>query len=224
MTERTNVPGSQMRNLGKWVVNWTTGRWIQVVGQWEMTSWDWFIEHFTKTNLMFDHPEGQEQYRSGGFDRLLKPWEGTPTLDQIVEEGRRAPFVLQETVGVPAGSAPVYLESLRSAGAVIERAGRGMALHGAYEVLLRDESEVLVQWAFANLSSFTEAVGNTRGFHELAAWREEAPPPNGRTSPPCWNQRSGRLCVEASRRHKCARRHLVAPVCWPCRLQRILRR
>ena len=79
--ERTNVPGSQMRNLGKWVVNWTTGRWIQVVGQWEMSSWDWFIEHFTKTNLMFDHPEGQEQYRSGGFDRLLKPWDGTPTLD-----------------------------------------------------------------------------------------------------------------------------------------------
>ena len=110
VTERTNVPGSQMRNLGKWVVNWTTGRWIQVVGQWEMTSWDWFIEHFTKTNLMFDHPEGQEQYRSGGFDRLLKPWEGTPTLDQIAEEGRRAPFVLQETIGVPAGSAPAYLD------------------------------------------------------------------------------------------------------------------
>jgi hypothetical protein len=174
VTERTNVPGSQMRNLGKWVVNWTTGRWIQVVGQWEMTSWDWFIEHFTKTNLMFDHPEGQEQYRSGGFDRLLKPWEGTPTLDQIVQEGRRAPFVLQETISVPAGSAPAYLESLRSAAPAIGGSGRGMQLHGAYEVLLRDESEVLVQWAFADLSSFTGAIGDTRGFSELAAWREQA--------------------------------------------------
>ena len=174
VTERTNVPGSQMRNLGKWVVNWTTGRWIQVVGQWEMTSWDWFIEHFTKTNLMFDHPEGQEQYRSGGFDRLLKPWEGTPTLDQIVEEGRRAPFVLQETVSVPAGSAPAYLESLQSAAPAIECDRAGNALHGAYEVLLRDESEVLVQWAFADLSSFTGAIGDTRGFPELAAWREQA--------------------------------------------------
>ena len=37
---------------------------------------------------------------------------GNPTLDEIIEEGRRAPFVLQETIGVPAGSAPVYLESL----------------------------------------------------------------------------------------------------------------
>jgi hypothetical protein len=72
VTERVNVPGAQMRNLGKWVVNWTTGRWIQVVGQWEMTSWDWFIEHFTKTNLMFDHPEGQEQYRSGGFEDVAR--------------------------------------------------------------------------------------------------------------------------------------------------------
>lgn len=174
VTERTNVPGSQMRNLGKWVVNWTTGRWIQVVGQWEMTSWDWFIEHFTKTNLMFDHPEGQEQYRSGGFDRLLKPWEGTPTLDQIIEQQRRAPFVLQETIGVPAGSATTYLESLRKAAAAIDGAGRGMRLHGAYEVLMRDESEVLAQWAFADLSSFTEAVGNTRGFRELSEWREQA--------------------------------------------------
>jgi hypothetical protein len=176
VTERTNVPGSQMRNLGKWVVNWTTGRWIQVVGQWEMTSWDWFIEHFTKTNLMFDHPEGQEQYRSGGFDRLLKPWEGTPTLDQIIEQGRRAPFVLQETIGVPAGSAPTYLEALRTAAVAIDEAERGMRLHGAYEVLLRDESEVLVQWAFADLSSFTQAVGDTRGFRQLAAWREQARP------------------------------------------------
>jgi hypothetical protein len=88
-----------------------------------MTSWDWFIEHFTKTNLMFDHPEGQEQYRSGGFDRLLKPWEGTPTLDQITEQGLRAPFVLQETIGVPAGSAPGYLESLRTAAHAMPLAG-----------------------------------------------------------------------------------------------------
>lgn len=174
VTEHTNVPGSQMRNLGKWVVNWTTGRWIQVVGQWEMTSWDWFIEHFTKTNLMFDHPEGQEQYRSGGFDRLLKPWEGTPTLDQIADQGLRAPFVMQETIGVPSGSAPSYLASLRNAAQAINTAGRGMRLHGAYEVLLRDESEVLVQWAFADLTAFASAVGETRSFAPLAAWREEA--------------------------------------------------
>jgi hypothetical protein len=170
----TNLPGSQMRNVAKWAVNWTTGRWIQVIGLWEMENWDWYVEHFTKTDLMFDHPEGHEQYRSGGFDRLLVPWEGTPSLDQITEQGIRAPFVLQETVQVPAGSAPEYLASLTEAAKPIGAAKRGVRLHGAYEVLLRDSSEVLVQWAFDDIRSFVEVQGNVAGFGELVSWRKQA--------------------------------------------------
>lgn len=163
-----------MRNVGKWVVNWTTGRWIEVVGLWEMSSWDWFVEHFTKTDLMLDHPEGQEMYRSGGFDRLLQPTETTPTLDQILDQGLRAPFVLQETIGLRGGVAPQYLERLTAAGRRIDAADRNVRLHGAYKVLLRDDGEVVVHWAFADLRAFAEAVEDTAGFPALAAWREEA--------------------------------------------------
>ncbi len=163
-----------MRNVGKWVVNWTTGRWIEVVGLWEMSSWDWFVEHFTKTDLMLDHPEGHELYRSGGFDRLLQPTEATPGLDQIIEQGVRAPFIMQETLEVPPGTAPAYLDALTKAAGPIGGADRGMRLQGAYKVLLRDEAEVVVQWAFADLRAFAETVSQPHGFPQLQAWREEA--------------------------------------------------
>src|SRR5262249_19003309 len=70
VTQIVNTPGSDMRNYAKWVLIWATGRWPQVIGQWEMTSWDWFSQHFEVFSLEVDHPAGYEQYRSGGFDRL----------------------------------------------------------------------------------------------------------------------------------------------------------
>ena len=103
VTKIVNTPASEMRNYGKWVLVWATGRWPQVVGQWEMASWDWFAKHFEVFSLEVDHPEGFEQYRSGGFDRLLVPYEGTPSLDEVVEHGVRAPYVLQETVTTAVG-------------------------------------------------------------------------------------------------------------------------
>jgi hypothetical protein len=168
------VPNPPMRNVGKWVVNWTTGRWIEVVGLWEMSSWDWFVEHFTKTDLTLDHPEGQELYRSGGFDRLLVPYAGTPTRDEILARGLRAPFMFQETVGLAGGGAAEYLAALAEAGTAIAAAGRGMRLAGSFTVLLRDESEVIVLWAFDDLRAFVTALGETRGFSELAGWRTRA--------------------------------------------------
>jgi hypothetical protein len=163
-----------MRNVGKWVVNWTTGRWIEVVGLWEMSSWEWFIEHFTKSDLMLDHPEGHEQYRSGGFDRLLQPADGTPTLTEIQEQGLRAPFIMQETVEVAPGEASKYLGALRRGAEKIGKAERGLRLQGAYKVLLRDEREVVIHWAFADLRAFTTFVSDPGVFPELQAWREEA--------------------------------------------------
>ena len=114
VTKIVNTPASEMRNYGKWVLVWATGRWPQVVGQWEMASWDWFAKHFEVFSLEVDHPEGFEQYRSGGFDRLLVPYEGTPSLDEVVEHGVRAPYVLQETVTTAVGRAGEYLDALRA--------------------------------------------------------------------------------------------------------------
>ena len=120
VTTIVNTPRSDMKCVANWLVVWATGRWPQIVGLWEMAGWDWFADHFTSYSLEVDHPEGYEQYRSGGFDRLLVPAAGTPTLAEIVDGGLRAPFVLQETVQVTPGGAGEYLAALAD-GAAEER-------------------------------------------------------------------------------------------------------
>lgn len=174
VTKIVNTPASEMRNYGKWVLVWATGRWPQVVGQWEMASWDWFAKHFEVFSLEVDHPEGFEQYRSGGFDRLLVPYEGTPSLDEVVEHGVRAPYVLQETVTTAVGRAGDYLEALARAGARVTAADNGVRLHGCYNVMLRNDSEVLVQWAVDDVATFTATMHSPEEFPALTAWRQEA--------------------------------------------------
>lgn len=173
-----NTPGSEMRCLANWVVVWATGRWPQLVGQWEMASWDWFARHFAAYRLEVDHPEGYEQYRSGGFDRLLVPYGETPGLDEIVAGGLRAPFVLQETVQVAPGGAADYLAGVAETGETLALAGsaerRAIRLHGCYTVMLRNDSEVLVQWAVDDLHAFAATLETPEAVPELAAWRRRA--------------------------------------------------
>ena len=172
VTKITNTPASEMRCVANWLLVWCTGRWPQIVGQWEIANWEWFVNHFSSYDLEVDHPGGFEQYRSGGFDRLLVPYEGTPTLDDIASGGVRAPFVLQETVQVGSGQGPAYLEALVEAAEAIRQTGRGLRLHGAYTVLLRNDSELLVQWALDDLHAFAAMVEDPAP--ALVAWRNRA--------------------------------------------------
>jgi hypothetical protein len=165
-----NMPGNEMRCVANWTVVWCTGRWPEVVGQWEMT-WDWFLGHFRDYQLTVDHPEGYEQYRSGGFDRLLIPWEGTPDLDTITSQGLRAPWILQETVQLAPGGAPPYLEALAKAAVPLASGEQGCHLHGSYNVLLRNDSEVIVQWAFADLDSLAATWRDPGSNAPLREWR-----------------------------------------------------
>lgn len=174
VTQIVNTPGSDMRNYAKWVLVWATGRWPQVVGQWEMTSWDWFAQHFEVFSLEVDHPAGYEQYRSGGFDRLLVPWEGTPALDAVADQHVRAPYVLQEIVTTKVGAAPEYLASLQRAGERIADDDTGVRLHGSYTVMLRNDSEVLVQWAVDSVQTFTATMAEPARFAALTEWRRDA--------------------------------------------------
>jgi hypothetical protein len=139
-----------------------------------MSSWDWFTTHFANFKLEVDHPKGYEEYRHGGFDRLLVPYDGTPTLDEIVNDGIRAPWILQETVQVAPLQSQGYLAAVSEAGEKLRAAERGIRLHGAYNVMLRNDSEVVVQWAFDELPTWVETVEHPDAVPELRAWRERA--------------------------------------------------
>jgi hypothetical protein len=175
VTAHVNRPGSPMRCVANWVTTWMTGQWPEIVGFWEMADWSWFVEHFSDFDLLVDHPAGFEQYRSGGFDRLLVPFDGTPTLDEISSQAIRAPFVLQETVQVAPGRAPEYLDRLFNSSDELRAADSAVRLHGGYTVLLRGESEVLVQWALRDLNAFVSIeAGDSGDAPAIAGWRKEA--------------------------------------------------
>ncbi len=175
VTAHVNRPGSPMRCVGNWVTTWMTGRWPEIIGLWEMADWSWFVEHFSDFDLLVDHPAGFEQYRSGGFDRLLVPFDGTPSLDDISNQGIRAPFILQETVEVAPGRATEYLDRLFSSCAPLRDSDASVRLHGGYRVLLRAESEVLVQWALRDLDVFVSIeAGDPKDVPVLGQWRDEA--------------------------------------------------
>ncbi len=176
VTQIVNTPGSEMRNYAKWVLIWATGHWPRVVGQWEMSSWDWFARHFEHFSLEVDHPEGYEQYRSGGFDRLLVPFGDTPALDDVVAQGIRAPYVLQETITTDVGRSREYLAALARAADRMRDEGDRIRLHGSYNVILRNDSEVLVQWALPDVATFTEVMAAPESFPALAQWRRDAVP------------------------------------------------
>jgi hypothetical protein len=171
---RTNAEGSPMRNVANWVTVWATGQWPEVVGLWEMESWDWFAEHFNANRLFREIPQEFYAFRTGGFDRVLIPSRICPTLDQIVANGVRAPVVLQEIVHVAPGTCNDYLEALGDAGHAIGAKERGVRLFGAYQVALRNRSEVLNLWAFDDFDTYVRTEREPSADPELAAWREGA--------------------------------------------------
>lgn len=166
-------PKAGLRCVGNWVTVWATGRWPQVIGLWEVRDWEWFTEHFDGgiAQLFTDAPQHYYDYRLGGFDRLLLPAQYTPTLDQIVERGIRAPVVLQEHIGVGPGRAGEYLEELGKAAAEIKD---GIRLVGAYIVALRDGGEVLTMWGLEGFGAFAAIQQRPNENPAFHSWRRRS--------------------------------------------------
>src|SRR5207302_5098237 len=95
-------------------------------------------------------------------------------LDHVVTRGLRAPYVLQETVTTDVGRSHQYLDALADAGTRVAADGAGIRLHGCYNVMLRNDSEVLVQWALDDVATFTATLHSPEAFPALSAWRREA--------------------------------------------------
>ena len=174
INERTNQPGSPMRNIANWVTIWATGHWPEIVGFWEMRDWEWFADHFNANRLYMEIPQDFYEYRTGGFDRVLIPASFSPTLDQVVDEGVRAPVVLQEIVHVVPGKADDYIAAIGDAGSAVGAKQRGLRLFGTYLVALRNRTEILNFWSFDDFSTYVRTENDPAADPELHAWRDRA--------------------------------------------------
>ncbi|WP_433241749.1 hypothetical protein ACQPYK_36785 [Streptosporangium sp. CA-135522] len=163
------------RCIANWVPVFLTGQWPQIIGFWQMPGgWDGFADHFDTHPELFHEPlERWYGERSGGFDRVLIGTDYTPTLDEIVESGTRAPVVLHETIRVRPGDTPEYLDCV---GALKEALGSmyGFGVLGAYEVAFRNQSEAIVIWSFPDFKTLVRTQSAPEEFPELQAWREKS--------------------------------------------------
>ncbi|MEV8631988.1 hypothetical protein AB0395_10055 [Streptosporangium sp. NPDC051023] len=176
VTTHGNAKGSAGgRCIANWVPVFLTGQWPQIIGFWQMPGgWDGFAKHFdTHTELFHEPLDRWYGERSGGFDRVLVGTDYTPTLDEILASGTRAPVVLHETVRLRPGDAPKYLRLL---GDVKEALGDryGFGVLGGYEVAFRNQSEAVVVWSFPDVATLVRTQSSTAEFPELLAWREQS--------------------------------------------------
>jgi hypothetical protein len=170
--QRGNADGSAGGELiAMWAPIFLTGQWPQLVSLWQAPGgWDGFAGHFDENQELFHGPlERWYGERSGGFDRILIGTDYTACRRQLLAEGRRAPVVLQQAIGLPVGGASHYLARLGAVQSEIACTSP-FALLGAYEVAFRNGSEVLLLWAFPSVRALVRAQSHVREFPAWADW------------------------------------------------------
>lgn len=169
-----NARGSTgSRCVAAWVPLFVTGRWPQIITFWEIPGgWEGLAAHFDANLALFHEPlERWYGERTGGVDRICIGSGYTQDLDQMLQDGRRAPVVLQETVTLECGGADYYIEQLGRMISPANGGREGFGLLGAYEIAFRDGSEVLLLWAFPDFSALARAQCSPQAFPWLERWR-----------------------------------------------------
>jgi hypothetical protein len=165
---------------GVWGTLGSTGHWPQVVNMWEYVGgWDALAQSFELevSNPTMQDPKLQEWWRTaaplrrGGYDRVLVPAPGTRTIEELVADGVRGDAYAHELITVPPGTSGALLELLANVGRVcVESAG--LALLGAFNVALRNDTECIVLWVlpdWATWARFERAWSS--GDAVLQPWR-----------------------------------------------------
>src|SRR4029077_11796427 len=117
----------------------STGEWPCVVNLWEMAGcdgWGEILEYQYAPRT--GQPPGLRKWwteatkwRSGGFDRILKPAPWSPTREELIAQGVRGRAFLQEISTCAAGKVDAYLDAVGRDWLPLAR-GRGLTLAGAW--------------------------------------------------------------------------------------------
>jgi hypothetical protein len=182
MTANWCPVGREERNMlcyGVWATVGSTGRWPETVNMWELDGWDALAANFAH-----EFAAGRSQdpslaewwavaadLRAGGFDRILVPEPWSPTIEELTAARAGGEVYAHELVTMPPGGARPFLDALRERGRANVEAN-GLRAVGAFEVAMRNGTEVIVLWAsttWAQWAAFERAWTGPA----LAAWRHE---------------------------------------------------
>ena len=167
------------RCFGVWATLGSTGHWPQVVNLWEEDGFAGLAQSFADEAV---GPGAQDpqlakwwakaaEFRSGGFDRLLRPAPWTKTIDELCAEGvAGSACYAHEQIAVRAGSNWDFLERARI-DAVAAYAPFGLHLVGAFVTAMVDDDECFLLWgvpSWEQWGAFEQAHGADAG---LTAWQ-----------------------------------------------------
>lgn len=167
--------------FGIWSVLGTTGPWPQVVNVWEEQGFAGLAASFAGEAV---GPGAQDpalerwwakaaEFRTGGFDRLVKPAPWSPTIDEHCAAGTGGVAYAHERISVRAGANWDHLELVREQ-AVPVYGDFGFELVGAFATMLVDDDECILLWSIPDWDAWARFEdGHLPGGHRgLSDWRQ----------------------------------------------------
>lgn len=167
-----------MRLFGIWGALGSTTRWPAAVNLWETSGWDAMAQNFaheTGHSALHDPSlrawigEAQD-YRSGGFDRLLVAADFMPLLEDLIA----SPDILaakvfhHETYSLPLGQADAFLDLVQRQ-LLPMMTGHGALLAGAFRTAMRGGAEVILIWAIPEWAQWNAIQQTLEGANPWAA-------------------------------------------------------
>ena len=161
----------------------STGRWPEVVNLWEEPGWDGLARSFggEAVGAGAQDPALErwwakaQEFRRGGFDRILVPAPWTSTIDELCAAGVTGACYAHELIRVRPGSHLDFLELARTA-AVDTYAAFGFTLAGAWHTAMVDDDECLLLWAIPTWDAWADFESAHGSSAALAEWRTTSAP------------------------------------------------
>ncbi|WP_436793354.1 NIPSNAP family containing protein [Actinospongicola halichondriae] len=171
--------------FGMWSVLGSTGPWPKVVNIWEERGFAGLAASFAGEAV---GPGAQDpalekwwakanEFRSGGFDRLVKPAPWSPSIDDLCASGAGGVAYAHETISVRAGSSWDFLDLVRER-AVPVYGAFGCSLVGAFVTTMVDDDECILLWSFPTWDDWARfedghLPGGDPGLRDWRAWSSD---------------------------------------------------
>jgi hypothetical protein len=147
--------------FGVWGTVGSTGRWPEVVNMWELDGWDGLVANFDHelSHDSLQDPSLAEwwavaaQLRRGGVDRIVVPEPWTDPIDDLVARGVRGAVYAHELMTTAPGRSRDVLARVEAVARPAAE-GLGLAVVGAFNVSMVNDSECIVIWALPDWSTW----------------------------------------------------------------------
>jgi len=113
-----------------------------------------------------------QNYRSGGFDRLIIPAGYSPTVDEFCKNPKvvGAKVFYHERIQIQPGQAKSYLSMLEQEWLPVANS-LNMHLVGAFRTAMRNDSECIVVWAIPTWDNWADVEIAYERDARVAVWR-----------------------------------------------------